>query len=245
MRGEVLALILAGAGGPDAEPVEARQVVDMVVAQVNEAVITLSELVAKTGLLILEGQGPDAATRGGLSQDLLSSVLDLMINELLLHQEVRRLQLPPPTETEVRRVFDRALNRFVGPGQVAAFYEAYGFEDQHLVQGPPPLWSALVQRELAVASFVEARARLEPRPTADAVLDCYGDNAEFFAGQLFNDVEPAIQRRFAEQIRDRTAERLLSELRKRARLRVAGGFERSRPAPPPQYDFTCRLDPQR
>jgi len=238
-----LALTLSLAGPGEAPE---GQVVDLVVARVNDAVLTLSELVAQTGLVLLRGRGPEVARGAALSRALLGSVLDAAINELLLYQEVRRLQLAEISAARIRQAYARDRSRFASEAQLEAFASTYGFRNPDATEGPPPLWSALLRRELAVEAFLRARARLESRPSRAAVLRCYADNAAYFAGRTFRDAEPEIRARIEAQRRARAAGRLVEDLRRRARVRVTPGFEppaeSAEPAEPASDDFVCPLD---
>jgi hypothetical protein len=214
----------------------------MVVARVNDAVVTLSELVAQTGLVLLETRGADVAVDAALSRDLLASVLDVVVNEMLLHQEVRRLQLEAVPARRVLRAYRADLDRLGHPARAATFAMTYGFEPPEPA-APPPLWAALLQRRLAVEAFLEARSRLEARPSPARVLRCYEANAEHFAGRSFADAEPEIRARIQAQVAARTAERLIDDLRRRATVRTAPGFEapdrgEDRAASP----FSCPLE---
>lgn len=242
-------LAAVAASGPGLEgaatPVDPRlpegSVVDMVVARVNDAVVTLSELVAQTGLVLLRARGDDVAIDAALSRDLLASVLDAVINEMLLHQEVRRLQLEEVPERAVLRAYRADLERFADPRRAAAFATTYGFERPEPV-APPPLWTALLNRRLAVDAFLEARARLDVQPSSSRVLRCYEANAAYFAGRSFADAEPIIRSRIEAQEAARTAERLIDDLRRRARIRVAAGFEaRQSTEPRDAAAFTCPI----
>lgn len=211
------------------------QVVDLVVARVNDATVTLSELVAETGLVLLRARGPEVANEAALSRELLASVLDAVVNEVLLFQEVRRLQLAEVSEAQIREVYRRDLERFEGPEQRASFGSVYGFEPAGPDE-PPPLWATIIRRGIAVESFLSARSRLETRPSPAMVLRCYEANAERFAGRAFADAEPAIRRQIDAQLRQRTAERLVDDLRRRAQIRISGGFERARAADAPEEE---------
>ena len=212
-----------GAPSPPPEP-PAGRIVDMVVARVNDAVVTLSELVAQTGLVLLQTRGADVAIDAALSRDLLASVLDVVVNETLLHQEVRRLQLEPVSARRVLRAYRADLDRLGSPADAAAFAMTYGFEPPAL-DAPPPLWAALLQRRLEVEAFLEARSRLEARPSPARVLGCYEANAAHFAGRSFADAEPEIRAQIEAQVAAQTAERLIDDLRRRANVRIAAGFE--------------------
>lgn len=236
-----LPVALLFVAAPDSEPAPKGQVVDMVVARVNDAVITLSELVAQTGLVLLRTRGPEVATNAALTRPLLASVLDASINEALLFQEVRRLQLGEVAEPQVRRAYDQDRARLGSEGRAAEFARTYGFEPPG-DGAPPPLWASSIRRQLAVEAFLAARARLEVRPSSALVLRCYEANADFFAGRPFADAEPEIRARIEAQIAGRTAERLVEDLRRRARVRVAPGFELPSVARRPEASaFSCPL----
>jgi len=214
----------------------------MVVAQVNDAVITLSELVAQTGLVLLRSRGPRVATEAALTRDLLASVLDAAVNEVLLFQEVRRLQLSDVSDVRMNRAYARDRRELRRRGMSMDFARTYGFEPLS-EEAPPPLWAALLRRQLAVEAFLMARSRLEIRPSATLVLRCYELNPEVFGGRAFSDAEPEIRARIREQIEARTAAELVDDLRRRASIRITAGFELSSREPlPDEASFTCPLD---
>ena len=109
------------AGQPQ-EPQEER-LVDMVVAQVDATVITFSELMAETRLVLLRTRGLELARSGAISEPLMLSLLRSIVHRELILGEVRRLNLQVPEE-EVERTIAALRRKFPTPEDYQRFMDS-------------------------------------------------------------------------------------------------------------------------
>ena len=94
-------LTVVSQGKPEVQQPEREisQVVDMVVASVDKRIVTLSELLAETRLVLLRQSGPTRARAASIDRELLSAVLRNILARNLLLSEAR----PPQPETSLTR----------------------------------------------------------------------------------------------------------------------------------------------
>ncbi|MEO1339025.1 MAG: hypothetical protein AAFV29_25505, partial [Myxococcota bacterium] len=103
----VTALAMFGAPAEVETSTVGFRLVDLVVADVDGAIITYSELLAEANLVLLKTRGIRVARSARLNRDLLRAILSSMVHRELLLAEIRRLQLRPVDGAEV----DRRLKR--------------------------------------------------------------------------------------------------------------------------------------
>lgn len=216
------------------------QIVDMVVARVEDEVITLSELVAETGWVLVQTRGPEVALEGGLPRPLLRTVLEAMVRSELLLQEVERLQLDDVTEAEVIAEFEAFSRRFDSEAQLEAFYAAFGFELEP--QSPvPSLLGRLISSQLRVERFIDVRLGLAAAPSAESVRRCLRLHAERFEGASAAESARAVTARIQEQLQGRALQRLVDGLEEEASIRYTPGFSPLRAEAPGPEVFSCPL----
>jgi hypothetical protein len=210
------------------------RLIDMVVAEVDSTVITFSELVAETRLVLIRTGGPELARAGSLSQSLLSAVLrSIVVRELILG-EVRRLKLRDVPEPEVKKAIEHVRSQFVSPSDYQRFLEKSGFlepgaEMLRALDAPPSL-VAVVTQELLVERFLDVRVRRNVAVRESEVVLCYEANKERI-GRPYAEVKNQVRLRFEEQRADRALEALVDQLERRATVRYSPSFE-----PPPKVD---------
>lgn len=233
----LLALCLAqGASAEDGAGAEIPgQVVDMVVATVDERIITLSELIAETGIVLLETRGPEIALDAGIPRSLLRSVLESMVNLELMRAEVRRLQLRPPERDAAERASRNLLERFEDEADRQRFLQTYGFDPQSL-----ELLQERVRLRLEVDRFIDLRIRLTVEVTPEWVRRCYERNAVHFGSATLDDVRELITVRLRQQLERRSLEELLDRLRGEAEIRYTSGYE-PLPASTSPEPWSCPL----
>ncbi|MGF1511935.1 MAG: hypothetical protein ACFB9M_20790 [Myxococcota bacterium] len=216
------------------------QVVDMVVAQVGDDVVTLSELVAETGRVLVETRGPGVALEGGLPRSLLRSVLQSVVHNALLHREVDRLQLPAVSEDEVELEFARFIERFDDVSELTRFYDAYGFEPPEAVGKPPELLRRLLARRMRVDRFLEVRVGLGTKLPPGAVASCLKARPERFRGLSEREARMRAETQIRAQLEREKLEQILAELKEQTSVRYAPGFAPlAESAPTPE--FVCPL----
>jgi hypothetical protein len=218
-------LFLLVAGQPQEQEVEAR-LVDMVVAQVDSTVITLSEVTAEARLLLLRTRGLELARSGLVGRPLMLSLLRSMVHRELILGEVRRLNLQVPEE-EVERSLAAVRRKFPTPEDYQRFMDLTGFRDP--VSGQTPLLSAVIRSELQAERYLDLRVRLNVVIPESDLLRCYEANESKFFGRAFAEMKPRIQLVLQDQREQRVLADLLEQLETRAKIRYSPGFD---PGPP-------------
>jgi hypothetical protein len=200
---------LAAAAGDD--PPAAGELLDEVVAVVNRHVITRSELLEEAWLVLVDRRG-QAGLERELTPDFLRQVLDLLINQAVLLDEARRVELPAVSDQERESLLLGFRGRFLDGEAYLRFLLRYGL-------GEPEVAEVLV-RHLRVARLKEARLQALPDVTPEAVAEFYAANRDNFGGAPLATVADAIRHRLGAAARERELARWVWELRKRAEVKV-------------------------
>lgn len=226
-----MGLFLAAPPPGDAPPdTEEYRLVDMMVAQVDTTVITLSELLAEARLVLLRTRGPEIARTAPITEDFLHAVLRSMLNRELLLGEARRLQLREVAEAEVDAGIEELRSRFSSSADYVRFLERIGFGPPrsaagHTSRGAPPGLVAIVRAELLVTRFINLRIRPAVVVRDSEVLRCYELNRAILGGEPLTAVRPVIEQNLRERRQDAALRELLGQLEKRASLRLAASFD--------------------
>ncbi len=155
----MLTALLVTQPAPPEIPQSAR-LVEMVVARVDRTVITLSDLIAATGLHLLRERGPAVAARAHYSSELLHSVLRQLVHRELLLLEVRRLQLRPVPDAQVSAAYRQLRKGFIHPDRFVDFLVGFGFMEERLPApplSPPENLAAVLRADLQAQRFLELR----------------------------------------------------------------------------------------
>ncbi|MEM6370433.1 MAG: hypothetical protein AAF851_19220 [Myxococcota bacterium] len=216
---------------------EAPQVVDRVVAEVGDEVITLSELIAETGWVLVRTRGPEVALEGGLPRSLLRSVLEAMVNSQLLLHELRRLQLEDVDQGAVDEEFKRFAGRFASEERAAAFYASFGYEQPEPGRAPP-LLERRIRIDLRVDQFIAVR--LDPKVELADVQRCLRVEESRFEGTSPAEARRRVTERLRAQLQERALDRLLADLRSQTRVVFTPGYGPI-PGTRPGAEFTCPL----
>ncbi|MBK8012822.1 MAG: hypothetical protein IPK13_15845 [Deltaproteobacteria bacterium] len=213
---------------PDLSP----RLVDMVVAQVDETAITLSELVAETRLVLLRTQGLRVAERGSLDQPLLNAVLSAIIQRELIQREIKRLQLRELGDEDlavglsgVRRLLPtvEAFEHFM---DVAGF-QNLGPDAPRAPGSPPPLLANILRIERLVDRFVEVRIRANI-VVSDAELRQCLELSQDRLDKSWKTAAPALRRTLARAKERAELGSFIRDLARRAEIRYAPSFEPER-----------------
>ena len=219
--------------------VAAYRLIDMVVAQVDSTVITFSELVSETRLVLLRTGGPELARAGTLSQGLLAAVLrSIVVRELILG-EVRRLKLRDVPETEVKKAIDGVKVLFPSSADYQRFLEKSGFSEPGSTMvnnlDAPASLVAVVNAEIQVERFLDIRVRRNIAVRESEVVLCYEAN-KVRIGRPYQNVRDQVRLRLEEQRAERGMVVLVDGLERRATVRYAPNFE-----PPPKADEAAQM----
>jgi hypothetical protein len=231
--------------GKAAEPVEAigslppgvpeYRLMDMVVAQVDSTVVTLSELVAETRLVLLRTAGLEVARAANISQGLLNAVLKSIVTRELLLGEVRRLKVHEVRDKDVEQEIQAIKSRFPSQVDYVRFLEKAGFREPGATEmgnfDAPPSLVSMVLAEISVQRFLEARAPRNRSVDENEVKRCYEANKERL-GPWSPTVQSRISERLFEQEQERALKTLVDQLEKKATVRYADKFEPSKSGEP-------------
>lgn len=236
----LLALFAVAAPGEGAsEP----HLVDMVVARVDTTVITLSELVRETRLVLLQTGGPEVARAAQLSDGLLASVLRNMVSRELLLGEVRRLKLRDVPELEVRRAIEHLREAFASPADYERFLERAHFLEpgagEARALGAPAGLVEIILAELQVERFLDVRVRRNVVVRDAEISRCFEANRASFGGRTLDEVRGVISARLMEQHQERALRALIAQLERRANVRFTAGFDAAAPGPEPRVGLDC------
>jgi hypothetical protein len=230
--GVVLALSAPPAFADDTKAPPRDRLVDMVVAEVGGTVVTLSELVAETRLVLLRTRGPDVAWSAELSPRLLGAVLRNVVHRNLLLAEVKRLQLRDPDPEDVDRAGVALRRAFATSGDFDRFLERAGFRDAGSeVRALPPLLVAILKAELLAERFLDVRVRLDLDVPDDEVEACYEKNVARLGGRPLEKVRARIVDRLRYEKERAGYEALIVRLEGRTEVVYIPPFERT-PLPP-------------
>lgn len=201
----------------------------MVVAQVDSTVITLSELVAESRMVMLRTHGPQLARTLPLDRDLLRAVLRAMVSRELLLAEARRLQLREIPQSEVAAAARQIRDRFSTSGDYIRFLERVGFTVPRsaLDGGPipvPPVLAAILRAEKLVERFIALRIRPAVGVQEADVLACYQANLAVLGGAKLASVRATIEETIRQERAEDTLRALIEQLERRATIRFAPRF---------------------
>jgi hypothetical protein len=204
----VLALLslaaLAGTGAAAAgAAAEQRQLVDEVVAVVDAHSITLSELAAETRIRMVEQQGWQIGM-ASLDRRLLAASLRRLVEERVVLSEVERLKLFDLDRAEVESAQARFRARFPTPDAYEAFAGRLEMTDEEV--------ASVLAREIRVARYLENRLKLAAQLRESEV-----DEASRAQPQIDR---AALRQKLAREKYDRLLAELLTELRRKASVRV-------------------------
>lgn len=204
-----LALPLPGSATTDETPLG--PVIDRVVAEVEQRVMTLSEVETVARLEVARRKGQAAITEA-LPLDYLEDVRQHLISDYLLVSEASRFGTPPPTATEVAPVVAALKERFATSAQYQNFLRVLAVNESEVFD--------YLRRSLWVNHFVEnkLKGRIEVSSADRAKYRTeHPDAATWSDKQVNSEV-------MKEQLVARTRQYIL-ELCERAEVRVLSRFD--------------------
>ncbi len=178
--------------------------VDRIVASVNNEVITLSELNQAVGF--------NRALGGGNGEHIREETLEGLINRRLLIQEAHRLKFVEVSEQDINAEIEKLKKRL---GSDKAFAEFLGELDMTVDQ-----LSRVLGERLLVERFVKKKIGLFIRVSRDEAQDYFNRNAARFKGKRFPDVQKEIMAGLQEQKLEQQISQYLAELKNKADVRV-------------------------
>ena len=147
-----LALVVSAAGLPS-RTIAAQEVIDRIVARVENDVILLSDLRnLERYQLLVDGK-----------QESDEMALDRLIDQWIVRSEADASRFPQPTAAEVERGLQRLRDSFDSPAESAARKKASGLTDSEI--------RSLMASQLYLGNYLDSRfrpsARIEPKQIED------------------------------------------------------------------------------
>jgi hypothetical protein len=186
-------------------PVSAQQLLDRVLARIDGAPLTLTDVQAAIGLGVVQlPPGPDAMAAG----------TQLMIDRQLELTEVQRFPPPEPDATPVAREAAR-LTMNAG-ARLAALMQSTGLTEQRI--------SDIARDNLRIAAYLDQRFGTVVQVSDEDVATYYRTHeAEFTRGGdtiPFEEAEPTARQRVSNERRRATVEQWIRDLRSRADVAI-------------------------
>lgn len=201
----------AGARSPGSADAGLGPVVEEVVAVVEERVVTRTDLELEARVVLVDNGGYEAAF-APLDRATLSSVLDYLVNQMLIVSEAERLRVFEVSADEVAREVDRFARRFPDRATYEAFLTAQDVTADRI--------AGIFRRDLRVKRYLDSRVKLTVRIGEDEVQAFYEKNGERFGGRTLADVREVIRGYLFKQRYEETVRRLVKELRGRGEVRI-------------------------
>ncbi len=186
-------------------------VIDEVVLSVGERFVTRSELELEARVVLLMGGGAQGAF-ASIPGDTVASVLDYVVNQLLILKEVDRLRVFEVDTEEVGSEYARFVAAFEDPTALDDFLHA-------LDVGPKRI-AAILRRNLRVQRYLESRVRLTVRVAEDEVVAFFVENSERFADRSLEEMREAIRGYLFRERFEAAVQELMDDLRARTEIRV-------------------------
>lgn len=214
-----LGLLLPGPTAARAQaeaPAAEGRVLDRVVAVVEEALITQSDLVFEAHVLLVQrGGGRSAWTP--LDEVLLKSVLELSIAQRLQVREAERLGVPALEPAERDALLAAFRRHFESAEAYAAFLEGHGADGPQL--------AALLERGVRAERALESRLRVKVQVTEAEVRRHYEARAAVL-GRPYAEVRERLREELVRARSREAAAEELALLQRGARIRRVAPFAR-------------------
>lgn len=182
------------------------ELLDRIVATVNNEVITASELKCSIALdLRLDNTDKDQCDRE-------ENVLDSLINRQLLVQEAHRLKFVEISEQELNAEVEKFRDRFASNKEFNDFLVAADTTRRELAR--------ILGERLLVERFVEKKVGLFVRVSREEAQDYFDKHASEFKNKRFPDVQKSILALLTEQELRQQLGQYLEELRGKADIRI-------------------------
>jgi len=186
-------------------PARAQQLLDRVLARIDGAPLTLTDVQAAIGLGVV--QVPPGA-------DAMAAGTQLMIDRQLELTEVQRFPPPEPDPTPVAR--EAARLKMNAGARLAALMQSTGLTEQRI--------SDIARDNLRIAAYLDQRFGTVVQASHEDVATYYRTHeAEFTRGGdtiPFEEAEPTARQRVSNERRRATVEQWIRDLRSRADVAI-------------------------
>jgi peptidyl-prolyl cis-trans isomerase SurA len=180
------------------------ELVDRVVASVNNDVITLSELEQAVGFNVALG--------GKQEEKLRAETLEGLINRQLLLQEAYRLKFVEVSGQDITAEIEKLKTRL---GSDKAFDDVLARLDMTREQ-----LGRMLGERLLVERFVEKKIGLFVRVSRDEAQDYFNSHPAAFKDKRFQEVQKTITAMLSEQKLEQQVAQYLAELKSKADIRL-------------------------
>jgi peptidyl-prolyl cis-trans isomerase SurA len=181
------------------------ELIDRVVASVNNDVITLSELRQAVAF--------NAALGGkGNGRQLERETRDGLINGRLLLQEAYRLKFAEASEQDIAAEVGRLRQRLGSDDAYREFLDRTGLTEERLMR--------MLGDRLLIERFVEKKIGLFARVSRDEAQSYFQDHPNEFKDKRFAQVQKSITEHLSQQKVSQQLDQYIAELRDRAVIRL-------------------------
>ncbi len=181
------------------------ELIDRIVAAVNNDVITLSDLRQAVAFNLAVGGKGDG-------RQAEKETLEGLINRRLLVQEADRVRVVEVSEQDVAAERERFRTRIGSEDVYRAFLARTGLTEARL--------DRMLGERLLVERFVQKKIGLFARVSHDEAEKYYAEHAAEFKGKRFPEVQAQIMNVLAGQKAGQQLDQYLADLRARAAIRI-------------------------
>jgi hypothetical protein len=216
----LVALLIPGEGraqGPTVPVAPSAQVLDRVVAVVDDQVLTLSALEFETRVALVE-RGGIQASEAPLDEEVLRGALELALSQRVQVLDADRLQAFPADPQEVQARYARLVERFGGEPALQAFLARHEMETEGLF--------ALLERSVRAEHILDSRIRLRAQVSEAEVRRYYEANAAQLGGS-YELMRAAVRERLVRERYAELAQVELANVRRSALVRRVAPFARA------------------
>ena len=180
------------------------ELVDRLVASVNNEVITLSELERAVGFNV---------AFGGKDEDKLrTETLEGLINRHLLLQEAYRLKFVEVSDQDINAEIEKLKIRLGSDNAFAGFLARLDMTREQL--------GRMLGERLLVEKFIEKKIGLYVRVSREEALDYFNSHAAEFKGKRFQEVQKTITAALTDHKLEQQIAQYVAELRSKADIRL-------------------------
>ena len=180
------------------------ELVDRIVASVNNEVITLSELERAVGFNV---------AFGGKNEDKLrTETLEGLINRHLLIQEAYRLKFVEVSDQDIDAEIDKLAARLGSAKALGDFLARLDMTREQL--------GRMLGERLLVEKFIEKKIGLYVRVSRDEARDYFNNHPAEFKDKRFEEVQKVVTAMLTGQKLEQQSAQYLAELRSKADIRV-------------------------
>jgi len=181
------------------------ELVDHIIAAVNQEVITSSDLAHTVALNMRLGNSKDTKT-------LESETLDGLINRRLLVQEARRLRFVEVSDQDISTEREKLIQKLGSDRALADFLSAQNMTEQEV--------GRMLGEQLLVERFVEKKVGLFVRVTREQALKFFDEQSALYKGRSFQDVQKIIYGILTQRKIEQQLDQYVAELRSKADIRI-------------------------